>query len=168
MAGQANRAFCLARGPVPSGASLANGGTILGVQDDRNVDTDFSVDPNNKWWGGPNETGAVEVRLFIAHPVPFDGNTSNPNTQPVPAGVTPTPDGPEGGVGFWGAPTAVDPNNSTDYINIGNNAWKVVNGTPGVFTTDSQVRTWVKSQGYWDNYTGPANNTNPQVPAVQP
>ena len=166
------RAFCLKRGGLPPGTIAANGGTTLGVQVDRNTDPTpaLSTDTVNKWWMGPIELPGPTCRLFIAHPV---GDVLSPgsNEQPVPGGVTtpPTPDANFAGVGFWGSSNANDFNDSSAYIAIGNNAWKVVNGTPGAFTTDTQVRNWVKTQGYWDNYDGGIiNTTNPQTPAPQP
>jgi hypothetical protein len=169
--GTSNRGFCLKRGGLPAGTIAANGGTKLGVQTDRTSMINLSNDPVNKWWDGPDETGEnARQRLFIAHPVPFTGGAGN-NDQPLPdtgPAINPSPDGPGAGVGFWGSPSAVSPNDTSKYIAIGNNAFRIVTGTPGVFTTDVQVRGWVKSQGFWDNYTGgTVNTTDPQVPAVQ-
>ena len=168
--GITNRAFCLKRGALPAGTIAANGGSILGVQTDRTSMINLSNDPVNKWWDGPDETPEnSRLRLFIAHPVPFDGNVGNPNTQDIPGGVTPSPDNPGAGVGFWGSTSAVSTSDTSKYIAIGNNAYRVfTNGTPGVFTTDVQVRAWVKARGFWDNYTGgTVNTTDPQIPAVQ-
>jgi hypothetical protein len=167
--GTTNRGFCLRRGTLPVGTIAANGRTKLGVQTDRTSMIDLSKDPLNKWWDGPDETAEnARMRLFIAHPVPFDGNTGNPNTQDIPGGVTPSPDNPGAGVGFWGSTSAVSTSDTSKYIAIGNNAYRIVTGTPGVFTTDVQVRAWVKTNGFWDNYTGgTVNTTDPQTPAVQ-
>ena len=166
--GTINRGFCLIRGGLPAGTTAANGGSKLGVQTDRNSGIDLSKDPVNKWWDGPSEVIGQEPRLFIAHPVPFDGSTGNPNNQPIPGGVNPNPDNPDAGVGFWGSPSAGSTSDTSKYIAIGNNAYRIVIGTPGVFTTDVQVRAWVKAQGFWDNYTGgTVNTTNPQTPPVQ-
>lgn len=166
--GTTNRGFCLKRGALPAGTLAANGGTKLGVQTDRTSGINLSNDPVNKWWDGPSEVIGQEARLFIAHPVPFDGNPGNPNTQDIPGGVNPNPDNPDAGVGFWGSPSATNPNDTSKYIAIGNSAYRVFTGAPGVFTTDVQVRSWVKAQGFWDNYTGgTVNTTDPQTPAVQ-
>jgi hypothetical protein len=166
--GTINRGFCLKRGGLPAGTVAANGGTKLGVQTDRNSGINLSNDPVNKWWDGPSEVVGQEPRLFIAHPVPFDGNAGSPNDQPLDNGQNPTPDGPGAGVGFWGSPTASNTADSSKYIAIGNNAFRIYTGTPGVFTTDAQVRAWVKASGFWDNYTGgTVNSTDPQTPPVQ-
>lgn len=166
--GTINRGFCLIRGGLPSGTQAANGGSKLGVQIDRNSNIDLSKDTTNKWWDGPSEVIGQEPRLFIAHPVPTDGNTGAPNDQPLNQGQNPTPDGPGAGVGFWGSKNATSTSNSSNYIAIGNNAYRIYTGSPGVFTTDVQVRQWVKASGFWDNYTGgTVNSTDPQTPAVQ-
>lgn len=172
-----NRAFCFKRGTLPVGTIAANGKNILGVQIDRNAPNGLlAQDATNKWWAGPNET-VNEVRLFIAHPVPYEGLPSwngNNNDQPPGTADGPwvgstTPDAAQAGVGFWGSPTATNPLDTNEYIAIGNNAYKVVTGNPGTFTTDTDVRNWVISQGYWDNYGDPGFNTaNPQTPDVQP
>jgi len=166
--GTINRGFCLKRGALPSGTVAANSGSKLGVQTDRTSNINLSDDQVNKWWDGPSEVIGQEPKLFIAHPVPFDGNTGSSNDQPIGGGQTPAPDGPGAGVGFWGSPTATDPSNTSKYIAIGNNAFRIYTGTPGIFTTDVQVRQWVKASGFWDNYTGgTVNSTDAQTPAVQ-
>jgi hypothetical protein len=168
--GTINRGFCLIRGGLPAGTTAANGGSKLGVQTDRNSGIDLSKDPVNKWWDGPSEVIGQGPKLFIAHPLPFAGGTGS-NDQPLPETdppINPSPDSPGAGVGFWGSPSAVSTSDTSKYIAIGNNAYRIVIGTPGVFTTDVQVRAWVKTNGFWDNYTGgTVNTTNPQTPPVQ-
>jgi len=143
-------------GSLPAFTAPANGGAKLGVEVNPGT-VNLAADANNKWWSSPNDT----TYLYIAHIV---GTTvAGSNIQPIRPGITPTPDSPNAGVGFWAIATS-DRTIPTPYIELGNAAWLAYNGTPGVFTTDVEVRNWVIANNLWDNYLGPANSSNPETP----
>ena len=120
-------------------------------------------------WAGPPEYQA----LYIAHTMPATGTTaaiqqSNlGHNQKLPVGVLPgsfVPDGPSGGVGFWGIKsftTGVDTRIGASLISypeafvaLGNQCYQYTNGTYGTFSDVGQVLDWMGQYGFWSNYNG--------------
>ena len=157
----AYRAFSLYRGAVPSGATLVgfayNGtGAVITESTDHAINAGF-LNPSSTPVAGQRSDVWMSPdidrrdKLWIMHNNGSAGGANN--FQPLPAGVTAFYDSPLGGIGFWGSPVIEgDVNNA--YINLCNWAYLQVVGTPGTFTTGTAGRSWVRDNGFWDNYGG--------------
>jgi hypothetical protein len=101
------------------------------------------------FWMSPDISS--RTKIWIAHP---NGTAGGGNLQPLPAGVSPKLDTPLGGIGFWGISLSGGADYDQHYVRLCNWAYQQVVGTYGSFTTGTAARSWVRSNGYWDNYGG--------------
>ncbi len=124
--------------------------------------TTINEGQRHDWWMSPLIDN--RLRVWIAHP---NGTPSGSNNQPLPEGVTAYYDTPLGGIGFWGSPVIGD-NYDQAYIDLCNWAYLQVEGTPGTFTTGTAGRSWVRSNGFWDNYGGVSTCNNNPAFALSP
>lgn len=108
------------------------------------IDMDYSEQPGGvQWWNGPDE----DLGYVIAHPTP-SGN--QPNQLGIPAYV-----------GFWRTSVKTD----KEFIIL--SQWiSGYNGTPQIFTTASQAKTWLNNNGFWTSYDGlsPTTTTTTLTP----
>lgn len=95
------------------------------------IDPQSSPGPGGlTWWNGPNEA----LGYVIAYP--------------QPSGNHPTPTATDSYLGFFRSDALTE----SSFISLAN---YISNGATGTFTTGTEAKSWLNSNGYWTSYVGP-------------
>lgn len=109
------------------------GSTITGTEQVGNLaigtPTSGFTSTGLRWWNGPNE----DLGYVIAHP--------------TVSGTQPNPDGVSAYLGFWRSDSLSDNSfiSLSEYVSF-------YNGTPQSFSTTTQAKSWLNTNGFWTSY----------------